>query len=146
MIIMLESDENWFCKVSVSDLFDYVNKNLRNETRMQGINDTFLMEKLKTRESICKTTLEEASDKETGGYSYSSAVPIVIIVFCVLTFIFNVFIVMSAHWMRRPLTPTMYFSLSLAAADAISSLNLGLGLVLNRYFPPFQHFLASTAR
>lgn len=57
----------------------------------------------------------------------------VIIFFCVLTFIFNVFIVVAARWMRRPITPTMYFSLSLAAADAIASLNVGLGLVFHRY-------------
>ena len=56
----------------------------------------------------------------------------VLIFFCALTFFVNVFIVVAAKWMRRPLTPTMYFSLSLAAADAVASLTVGLGLVLNR--------------
>lgn len=57
----------------------------------------------------------------------------VLIFFCALTFFVNVFIVVAARWMRRPLTPTMYFSLSLAAADAIASLTVGLGLVFHRY-------------
>ena len=56
----------------------------------------------------------------------------VLIFFCALTFFVNVFIVIAARWMRRPLTPTMYFSLSLAAADAVASLTVGLGLVFNR--------------
>jgi hypothetical protein len=56
----------------------------------------------------------------------------VLIFFCALTFLVNVFIVIAARWMRRPLTPTMYFSLSLAAADAVASLTVGLGLVFNR--------------
>ena len=63
-------------------------------------------------------------------YIYQAWVP-VILFFCALTFVFNVFIVIAARWMRRPLTPTMCFSLSLAGADAIASLNVGLGLVLN---------------
>lgn len=56
----------------------------------------------------------------------------VLIFFCALTFLVNVFIVVASRWMRRPLTPTMYFSLSLAAADAIASLTVGLGLVVHR--------------
>ena len=56
----------------------------------------------------------------------------VMIFFCALTFVFNVFIVVAARWMRRPLTSTMFFSLSLAAADAVASLTVGLGLVFHR--------------
>lgn len=63
---------------------------------------------------------------------YQSWAP-VIIFFCALTFVFNVFIVVAARWMRRPLTSTMFFSLSLAAADAVASLTVGLGLVFHRY-------------
>lgn len=63
-------------------------------------------------------------------YIYQAWVP-VILFFCALTFVFNVFIVIAARWMRRPLNPTMCFSLSLAVADAIASLNVGLGLILN---------------
>lgn len=59
----------------------------------------------------------------------------VLIFFCALTFFVNVFIVIAARWMRRPLTPTMYFSLSLAAADAVASLTVGLGLVFNSLLP-----------
>lgn len=126
---MLDFNDTFLCETSTSELLVYIKEGYRNETWMQGINDTFLLYKLR---SMCNTTPEEVLSERSGGYSYSSAVPIVIIVFCVLTFIFNIFIVVSAHWMRRPLTPTMYFSLSLAAADAISSLTLGLGLILNR--------------
>ena len=70
---------------------------------------------------------------------YRILVPIMI-VFCTLTFTFNIFIVVAAHWMRRPLTPTMYFNLSLAGADAIASLILGLGLVLHRQVSPVLHY------
>ena len=80
--------------------------------------------------------IEECEDGDPEGmesgilYIYQAWVP-VILFFCALTFLFNVFIVVAARWMRRPLTPTMFFSLSLAASDAIASLNVGLGLVLN---------------
>ena len=62
---------------------------------------------------------------------YEVWVPLILF-FCALTFLFNVFIVVAAYWMRRPLTPTMFFSLSLAVADAMASLNVGLGLILHR--------------
>ena len=63
---------------------------------------------------------------------YEIGVPVMLVV-CSLTFIVNIIIVVSSKWMRRPLTPTMLFSVSLAGADAVASLIVGLGLVLNRY-------------
>lgn len=78
----------------------------------------------------CEDDSGEVSYPSSIIYIYQAWVP-VILFFCALTFLFNVFIVIAARWMRRPLTPTMFFSLSLAAADAIASLNVGLGLVLN---------------
>lgn len=83
-----------------------------------------------------ESEMNAAMNREDGRIAiadiYQAWVP-VILFFCALTFLFNVFIVVAAYWMRRPLTPTMLFSLSLAAADAIASLNVGLGLILNRH-------------
>ena len=62
---------------------------------------------------------------------YEIGVPVILLV-CTLTFIVNIIIVVSSRWMRRPLTPTMHFSISLAGADAVASLIVGIGLVLNR--------------
>lgn len=78
---------------------------------------------------------EDAARREDGRIAmvdiYEVWVPLILF-FCALTFLSNIFIVVAARWMRRPLTPTMFFSLSLAAADAMASLNVGLGLILNR--------------
>ena len=62
---------------------------------------------------------------------YEIGVP-VITFFCSLTFVINSVIVVSSAWMRRPLSPTMHLNISLAAADAVASLVVGLGLILNR--------------
>lgn len=87
-----------------------------------------------TSQANCSPELAEnvEQDAETSVTDiYQSWAP-VIIFFCALTFVFNVFIVVAARWMRRPLTSTMFFSLSLAAADAVASLTVGLGLVFHR--------------
>lgn len=52
---------------------------------------------------------------------------------CLLSIITNIKVLLSVHWIRRPLTPTLHISLSLAAADACSSAMLGIGLFLNSY-------------
>ncbi len=65
---------------------------------------------------------------------YEIGVPVMLVV-CTLTFLVNMLIAVSSLWMRRPLSPTMHFSVSLAGADAAASLIVGLGLVLNRYLP-----------
>ena len=137
---MLKSHDNLLCHMSDGQLLGYYHDWKRNESFLDDvddtnmsydINDTVLLENLQQWRRSCNVTTPLSAEDDGG--SYGSAVPVVIITFCALTFIFNVFIVVAAYWMRRPVTPTMYFSLSLAAADAISSLTLGLGLVLNRY-------------
>ncbi|XP_017776205.1 PREDICTED: trace amine-associated receptor 2-like [Nicrophorus vespilloides] len=56
-------------------------------------------------------------------------------VFCMISICVNIRVLLSAHWIRRPLSPTLHISLSLAAADACSSLLLGTGLIINSYLP-----------
>jgi hypothetical protein len=65
---------------------------------------------------------------------YSIIVPLMIFM-CVLTCLINLVIVLSARWCRKPMSPTLYFSISLALADAYASFILGLGLVINSLLP-----------
>ncbi|XP_071573858.1 adrenocorticotropic hormone receptor-like [Temnothorax nylanderi] len=58
-----------------------------------------------------------------------------LILFCIISIVVNIKVLMSVFWIRRPLSPTLYISLSLAGADAFSSSILGIGLVLNSFIP-----------
>ncbi|XP_031346455.1 beta-2 adrenergic receptor-like [Photinus pyralis] len=57
------------------------------------------------------------------------------LLFCLASIIINFRVLLAVHWIRRPLSPTLHISLSLAAADACTSALLGLGLLLNSYLP-----------
>lgn len=58
-----------------------------------------------------------------------------LIFFCAVSIAINIKILMSAGWIRRPLSPTLHISLSLAGADAFSSTALAIGLVMNSFIP-----------
>lgn len=58
-----------------------------------------------------------------------------LIFFCIISVAINVKILVSVYWIRRPLSPTLHISLSLAGADAFSSIALGVGLVMNSFVP-----------
>ncbi|XP_015517077.1 lysophosphatidic acid receptor 1-like [Neodiprion lecontei] len=58
-----------------------------------------------------------------------------LILFCIISIAINVKILVSVYWIRRPLSPTLHISLSLAGADAFSSIALGVGLVMNSFVP-----------
>ena len=66
------------------------------------------------------------------------AVPVMSL-FCLITIVVNLVIVASARWCRKPMSPTLYFSISLALADAYSTLLVGIGLVLNSFLPKVYH-------
>ncbi|GJQ78785.1 hypothetical protein Trydic_g2816 [Trypoxylus dichotomus] len=63
---------------------------------------------------------------------YKYWVPLLTI-FCLVSLVINIKVLMAIHWLRRPISPTVNISLSLAAADAISSLFLGVHLLINSY-------------
>ncbi|XP_065284632.1 adrenocorticotropic hormone receptor-like [Dermacentor albipictus] len=75
---------------------------------------------------------------------YAIAVP-VLLVGCSLAFVFNAGVLLSLRWLRRPVSPTLCFSLSLTFADAYSALLLATGLVLNSYLPVYGVSLGSQA-
>lgn len=55
------------------------------------------------------------------------------LVFCLASIVINLRVLLSIYWIRKPLTPILHISLSLAAADACTSAFLGIGLVINSY-------------
>lgn len=76
---------------------------------------------------------------------YVFAVP-VLLVGCFLAFLFNAGVLLSLRWLRRPVSPTLCFSLSLTFADAYSALLLATGLVLNSYLPVYGISLGAQER
>ncbi|XP_064457107.1 adrenocorticotropic hormone receptor-like [Ornithodoros turicata] len=76
----------------------------------------------------------EAAFDGTRRSVYALAVP-ALLLGCFLSFIFNAGVLLSVRWLRRVLSPTLCFSLSLTFADAYSSLLLGTGLFVNSYLP-----------
>ena len=65
---------------------------------------------------------------------YLITVPIMLF-FCAVGTLINLSICVSARLIRRPLSPTMCFSVSLAGADAYAASILGLGLLVNSLLP-----------
>jgi hypothetical protein len=57
------------------------------------------------------------------------------LLFCLATVVVNAVVVASTRWIRRPLSPTLLFSVSLALADAYASLVVGIGLLMNSLLP-----------
>lgn len=75
---------------------------------------------------------------------YVSFTPVLILL-CVCSIIFNVILLLSVVWIRRPLSPTLYISLSLAGTDLYTSFLLGLSFTLNSLLPEgFQVHLMNT--
>lgn len=60
--------------------------------------------------------------------------PIMIFI-SIISLIVNFKILCSMYWIRRPVSPTLQISLSLAAADGVASFLLGFGLFLNSLLP-----------
>ncbi|XP_067203754.1 trace amine-associated receptor 4-like isoform X2 [Linepithema humile] len=58
-----------------------------------------------------------------------------LILFCVISILVNINVIISAFWIKRPLSPTLHISLSLSGADAFTSCALGIGLVMNSFIP-----------
>lgn len=65
---------------------------------------------------------------------YRTVVPVMILC-CVVAFFTNLSILVSVHWLRRSLSPTLCFSISLAVADAYASLVVGVGLLIFSLLP-----------
>jgi melanocortin 2 receptor len=74
------------------------------------------------------------SDDEAIRTMYKYTVP-ALLIFCIISLAINVRILISIYWIRRPLSPTLHISLSLAGADAYTSLILATGLVVNSLLP-----------
>lgn len=64
--------------------------------------------------------------------AYKYSIP-PLFVFCVISVIVNVKVVSCVYWIRRPLSPTLLISLSLAIADACTSFLHGAALFISSY-------------
>jgi melanocortin 2 receptor len=84
--------------------------------------------------SYFNNTVTGNSDDETIKMLYKYTVP-ALLTFCVISLAINIRILISIYWIRRPLSPTLHISLSLAGADAYTSLILAVGLVVNSLLP-----------
>lgn len=80
------------------------------------------------------TSIQSGTDDVLVDTNYKIVIPPMLLV-CLISVITNIRVLLSVHWIRRPLTPTLHISLSLAAADACSSSMFGIGLLLNSYLP-----------
>ncbi|KAK6627016.1 hypothetical protein RUM44_009493 [Polyplax serrata] len=62
-------------------------------------------------------------------------VPLLCVLLCTMATIINARILLCVKWIRRPLSPTLYISLSLALADTCSAILIGLGFIFNSLLP-----------
>ncbi|XP_022916160.1 melanocortin receptor 5-like [Onthophagus taurus] len=75
-------------------------------------------------------------------YVFFYTVPILTI-FCIISVIINIKVLLAVRWLRKPISPTIHMSLSLAAADAISSFLLGYSIVANILFKHANCYFAT---
>lgn len=54
---------------------------------------------------------------------------------CAIAATANIYILMASRWVKRLVSPTLCFSVSLAAADAYAALVIGVGIVVNSLLP-----------
>lgn len=84
------------------------------------------------------STVDISSTPRTNGTDdgptifHTHGIPILFII-CIVSMVVNVRVLASARWIRRPISATLYISLSLAAADAFTSALLCLHLLLHSY-------------
>ncbi|ROT85212.1 putative G-protein coupled octopamine receptor [Penaeus vannamei] len=67
-------------------------------------------------------------------YVYPIMLP-VIIAFCVTSGLVSCAVVSATPWVRRPMSPTVRLSLSLAAANTVFAASVSVALVVNMYLP-----------
>lgn len=93
-------------------------------------------------EPVTNNTWEKDTlDNEYSHFLYITFTPMLILL-CVFSIVFNVILLLSVLWIRRPLSPTLYISLSLAGTDLYTSFLLGLGHTFNSLLPVgFQVYL-----
>ncbi|KAE9528120.1 hypothetical protein AGLY_012542 [Aphis glycines] len=93
-------------------------------------------------EPVTNNTWEKDTlDNEYSHFLYITFTPVLILL-CVFSIVFNVILLLSVLWIRRPLSPTLYISLSLAGTDLYTSFLLGLGHTFNSLLPVgFQVYL-----
>lgn len=61
---------------------------------------------------------------------YITSISILLLV-CIVSVCINITVLVAAYWVRRPMTPTLHISLSLAGADAYTSFIWGLAYIFN---------------
>jgi hypothetical protein len=59
----------------------------------------------------------------------------ILVITALIAMIVNVVVFVSVHWIRRPMPPILKMSISLAAADALSSSIFAVTLLINTYLP-----------
>lgn len=80
-------------------------------------------------------------DSQHSHFLYITFTPVLILL-CIFSIIFNLILLLSVIWIRRPLSPTLYISLSLSGTDLYTSFLLGLSVTLNSLLPEgFQVYL-----
>lgn len=80
---------------------------------------------------LTNVTFEERFDKEA---LYRIVVPIMLVM-CLISILENCWILLAACFVKRSMSPTLCFNVSLAGADAYASLVISVGLVLNNVIP-----------
>lgn len=83
--------------------------------------------------NFTNSTVEESpSALHKNMYLYLTSV---LILFCLISILANVVVLLSVCWIRTRISPTLHISLSLAAADTFTLFTFAVGLVINSLLP-----------
>ncbi|XP_069189283.1 melanocortin receptor 4-like [Procambarus clarkii] len=88
-----------------------------------------------TLETTNQTGISGSSlDFSTRQQVYAIMIPL-IIAFCVLSGLVSIAVVCATPWVKRPMSPTVRLSISLAAANTVFSFSLAVAVIVNSYLP-----------
>lgn len=93
------------------------------------------MEELNLTSSVVGINLSRTTYESTPFRTYYLIGIPILIATALVAFLVNSYILLSSRWIRKKMSPNLKLSISLAAADAFTSVLMVIGLVINSYLP-----------
>ncbi|XP_017302709.1 5-hydroxytryptamine receptor 7-like isoform X1 [Diaphorina citri] len=135
--LLMEDTMDCYVRMRTSNLYRVLFNPILRKYNLSVTNTSFIQYDCSS--SSGSTNISQLLDQQEDMFHtmmllYTWVVPLLIIL-CGICILFNMILVVSICWIRKPLSPTLYISISLAGTDMYTLFLLGCGLVINSYLP-----------
>ncbi|KAI5700989.1 hypothetical protein M8J75_005005 [Diaphorina citri] len=135
--LLIEDTMDCYVRMRTSNLYRVLFNPILRKYNLSVTNTSFIQYDCSS--SSGSTNISQLLDQQEDMFHtmmllYTWVVPLLIIL-CGICILFNMILVVSICWIRKPLSPTLYISISLAGTDMYTLFLLGCGLVINSYLP-----------